>query len=211
MLSCTRHVERRRVRLEQEPDVLAEERIRLERGRAPPIRIGAIATFCSLKRPALVDRLQMLQVDEPVGSGGSLIEIAAVREHRRLVDAAEAAGLVDRAGEEREVLRQVRQMHARQLGLRLVARPLERAADDVEIRVGPVAHHAVALEQALHESVDDLRLLLGEAACGRSARRPRSAGCDSSSARAPGRRCRSRPRRPSAPTSRTRRAGSCRT
>ena len=96
-------------------------------------------------------------------SGGSLIEVAAVGEHRRLIDAAEAAGRVDRAGEEREVLRQVREVHLRQLRLRVVARPLERAADDVEVRVGPVAHHAVAFEQALHQPFDDLRVLLGEA------------------------------------------------
>ncbi len=47
---------------------------------------------------------------------------------------------------------------------RVVARPLEGLADGVEVRVAVVAHHAVALEQALHEARDDLRVLLGEAA-----------------------------------------------
>ena len=59
----------------------------------------------------------------------------------------------------------------RELLLRVVAAPLERAADDVEVLIGPIAHHAVALEQALHQALDDLRLLLREARGARSARR----------------------------------------
>ncbi len=104
------------------------------------------------------------EAGEPARVGRILDQIAAVGEHRRLVDASEAAGRVDRAREEREVLRQVRQVHVRELRLGIVAAPLERRGRHVEVLVGPIAHHAVALEQALHEPFDDLRLLLREAA-----------------------------------------------
>ena len=129
------------------------------------VRIGAMATFCSLNRPALVERLQVLEVDEALRVHRILDEVAAVGVHRRLVDAAEAAGLVDLAREEREVLRQVRQVHAApappscRRGVHLKARPI-----DVQVRVLPIAHHPVAFEQAVDEAGDDLRVLLGEAA-----------------------------------------------
>ena len=64
-----------------------------------------------------------------------------------------------------QVLRQVRQMHVGQLGACVSSRaPLERAADDVEVLIRLVAHHAVAFEQSLHEPLDHLRVLPGEAA-----------------------------------------------
>ena len=101
------------VRLEQEPDVLAEERIRLDRRAAAPVRIGAMAIFCSLNSPAFSSACERRQLDEAARIRRILDQVAAVGEHRRLVDAAEAARRVDRAGEEREVLRQVRQVHLR--------------------------------------------------------------------------------------------------
>ena len=61
----------------------------------------------------------MLQIDEAIGIDRILDELAAVGVDGRLVDAAEAAGGVDLAREEREVLGQVRQMHLGQLRLAL--------------------------------------------------------------------------------------------
>ena len=48
--------------------------------------------------------------------------------------------------------------------LRLVAVPLERAGDHVDVLIRLVAHQPVAFEQALHQALDDLRLLLREPA-----------------------------------------------
>jgi len=40
---------------------------------------------------------------------------------------------------------------------------IDATADDIEMRVGLLAHHAIAFEQPLNEAGHDLRLLLGEA------------------------------------------------
>ena len=55
-------------------------------------------------------------------------------------------------------------MDVRELTLGIVAAPLERPADHVEVLVGPVTDHPVALEQTLHQTLDDLRVFLREAA-----------------------------------------------
>ena len=106
----------------------------------------------------------MLADHEVAGVRRILDQVAAVGEHGGLVDPAEASGRVDRAREERAVLGQVRQVHLRELGLGLITRPLEGAADDVELLVRPIADHAIAFEQSLDEPLDDLRVLLREAA-----------------------------------------------
>ena len=142
---------------------MASNRIGLERGAAAGAD-GRDRHFLILEDAALFDRLQRRQAGEPARVGRILDEIAAVGEHCRLVDALKAAGCIDRAREERGVLRQVRQVDVRELTLGIVAAPLERPADHVEVLVGPIAHHPVTLEQALHQSLDDLRLLLREAA-----------------------------------------------
>ena len=128
------------------------------------VRIGAMATVWSLKIPDFSIACSADSSAKRLGIGRILDHVAAVGEHRRLVDAAEAACRVHRAGKEREVLRQVRQVHVGELALRLVAVPLERARDDVDVLIRLVAHQAVAFEQALHQPLDDLRLLLREAA-----------------------------------------------
>ena len=79
-----------------------------------------------------------------------------------MIDTAEAARRVNRAREEREALRQVREMHLGQLGLRLVAVPLERLADEVEPRRRVVAHLTIAFEQTFDETGDHLGILLRE-------------------------------------------------
>ena len=156
-------VERRRVRLEQEADVLREQQVRLERAGAA----GADRRdrdLLILELAGALDRLERGQAGEALGVGRILDQVGPVGEHRRLVDAAEAAGGVDRAGEEGEVLGQVRQVDLGQLLAGVVARPLEGLGDRVEVRVAVVAHHAVAFEHALHEPLHDLRVGLGEAA-----------------------------------------------
>ena len=130
----------------------------------PPVRIGEIATFWSLNWPVPSMALSAARLAKRSASGGILDQVGPVGEHRRLVDAAEAAGRIDGAGEEGEVLGQVREVDLGQLLAGVVACPLERLGDRVEVRVAVVAHHAVAFEHALREPLDDLRVGLGEAA-----------------------------------------------
>ena len=72
----------------------------------------------TLEEALPVERLQMLHVHEALRVN-RVLDQAAVGIHRRLVDAFEAARLVDLSREEREVLGQVRQVHAGELLLRL--------------------------------------------------------------------------------------------
>ena len=92
-------VERGGVRLEEEADVLAQQRIVLERGllrRAD----GRDGDALIRVQPLLLQRIERARVDEPLRIG-RVLDDAAVREHRGLEDAAERAGHIQRAAEER--------------------------------------------------------------------------------------------------------------
>ena len=116
-------------------------------------------------RRALSSACERLQAREPVGVDRVLDEIAAV-------GVARPTGRCRRSCRpRRSPPRRTRGSPAGSRGGRLASssrvssrRPLERAADDVEVRVGlMIAHHAVAFEEPVHEAGDDLRVLLGEA------------------------------------------------
>ena len=96
-------------------------------------------------------------------SVGFLMQLA-VGEHRGLEDAAERAGRVDRAGEERAILRQVREVHVRKLVARFGFAPAERLRDDADVRGLLIAQTPVAFEDAVHEAAHHVRIRLGEAA-----------------------------------------------
>ena len=63
-----------------------------------------------------------------------------------------------------QVLRQVRQVHVRELVARIVFAPFERLGDDADVRCLLVAQPAVAFEDAVHEAAHHVRMRLGEAA-----------------------------------------------
>ena len=71
----------------------------------------------------LVDLIEIPRVGKAIAIGRVLDQIRAVRQHRRLVNPAEAAGRVDLSVEERQVLREIRQVNLGQLLLGFVAVP----------------------------------------------------------------------------------------
>src|SRR6185312_9361345 len=74
----------------------------------------------------LIERLQELQIRKLVTVRRILNELISIRINRRLINAAKTARRIDRAREEREIFRQIRQMHLRQFSLRFLPIPFER-------------------------------------------------------------------------------------
>src|SRR5439155_15402012 len=112
------------IRFEEEPDVFAQEWIGFHR-RSGRRTNGRDGDFLILEGAGLVERLEVLQVEKAIAIDRVLDELAAVGEDGRLVNATKAAGGIDRAGEESQILRQVRQVDLGQLAFGLLAIPLE--------------------------------------------------------------------------------------
>ena len=72
----------------------------------------------------LFERLEMCEIDKPIAVHRILDQLGAVGVNRRLINAAKTSRGVDRAREEREILRQVGEMHLGQLSLRLLDGPI---------------------------------------------------------------------------------------